>query len=416
MTLYKGPFVCTGCALLCDDIAAEIQDNRIIRVDTACRKGVSRIKGCSSPMSCMVNGKAVDIDTAIKEAAMILKSSKHPLIFGHGNCTLETQKKTIELARKIYAHIDDTSSFCQGPLIEAILNEKLPTCTLEEVRHKADVVIFWGADPSNSHPRHLSMYSYFPRGKERQRGWEEDRTAITIDIRKSDTAALCGDKFYEIPINGDSEFINALFSALSNKVPKTSFNMDPKKILELANILKKSDFGVIFAGLGMVYSLDSLEPLLRLINKLNETSKFYLIPMVGQYNMRGFDHTLFKETGYINRVYFGREKIEHGPQHSIIELINNNVVDAALIIGSDPLASLPGEIAKKLANIPLITIDPCNNLTSQRSKVTISSALSGVECAGTAIRMDGVEVTLKQIIETDRFSDEQIIKQIMGKI
>lgn len=411
-----GPFVCTGCALLCDDITVELQDKRIARVDTACRKGVSRIKGCTSPMPCTVDGKAVDLNTAIKEAAAILKTAKHPLIFGHGNSTLEAQRKALELARKLNAHIDDTSSFCQGPLVEAILKEKLPTCTLDEVRHKADVIIFWGADPSHSHPRHLSMYSYFPRGKQRQRGWEEDRTAVIIDVRRSDTAAVCADQFYEIPIRADPEFMEALVSALSNKVPKTSFNMDPKRILELANILKKAEFGVVFAGLGMTYSLDSLDPLFKLMNKLNETSKFHLIPMVGQYNMRGFDHTLFKGTGYINRVHFNGENIEHGPQQSVVELVGNKVIDAAMIIGSDPLASLPGQIAKNLTKIPLIIIDPCENLTSKISKVTIPSALSGVECTGTAVRMDGVEVTLKKIIDTERLADEQIIACIMEEI
>ncbi|MGB3907810.1 MAG: formylmethanofuran dehydrogenase subunit B, partial [Methanomethylovorans sp.] len=145
-------------------------------------------------------------------------------------------------------------------------------------------------------------------------------------------------------------------------------------------------------------------------------SKFHLIPMVGQYNMRGFDHTLFRETGHINRVYFRGEEIEHGPQQSVTELISNDIIDAAMIIGSDPLASLPGPIAKKLTKIPLITIDPCENLTSRRSKVTIPSALSGVECDGTAIRMDGVEVVLKQIIETSKLTDEKIIARIMEEI
>ena len=159
-----GPFVCTGCALLCDDITVELQD-KIIRVDTACRKGVAHMKSCTSPMSCTVDGKAVDFKTAIKEAARVLRAAKHPLIFGHGNSTLEAQRKAIGLARKLGGHIDDTSSFCQGPLVEAILNKKLPTCTLDEVRHKADVIIFWGADPAHSHPRHMSMYSYFPPGK-----------------------------------------------------------------------------------------------------------------------------------------------------------------------------------------------------------------------------------------------------------
>ncbi|WP_094228902.1 formylmethanofuran dehydrogenase subunit B [Methanolobus psychrotolerans] len=408
-------YVCTGCALLCDDIEVETDNDVVTTVHAACRKGVARMKGCSNPMECTVGGEKADIDSAISMAATILRDAKNPLIFGHGNSSSEAQKKSIGLAKKIGAYIDDTSSFCQGPIIEAILQDKLKTCTLDDIRHKADVIIFWGADPSNSHPRHLSRYSYFPRGQERQRGWEEDRTAITIDIRRSETADICGDtRFYQIPMGGDAEFMEALVSALSNKVPKTSFDFDKKRILELGNVLKKAKFGVICVGLGLVYSLEQLEPLFTLMNKLNEVSSFHLMPMVGQYNMRGFNQNLFVETGYINRLKFNAEtgETEHGNNYSVVEVLRDMSVDAALIIGSDPLSSLPLSIARYLAEIPLITIDPCNNLTATRSTVTIPCALGGVESGGTAVRMDGVEIELKKIIETNNPSDEEILTRI----
>lgn len=402
-------YVCTGCSLLCDDITVEKENNKITRIDTACRKGVEHIKTYSSPLKCTIDGKSADIDAAIKEAADILKNAKNPLVFGHGNSTSEAQKKSIQLAQKLNCYIDDTSSFYDGPVIEAILQNKIKTCTLEDVRHNADVIIFWGADPSNSHPRHLSMYSYFPRGKNRQRGWEEDRTAIAIDVRKSDTAILCRDKFYQIPPGSDKELIEALILALNNKVPKTSF-MDSKKILELANILKKSEFGVICAGLGLVYSVDDLSILFDLMEKLN---KFHLMPMVEHYNMRGFNHNLFEATGKINRVKFNAQDIEHSPSQSIVELILNDQIDAILTVGSDPFADLPGFAVQKLVNLPIIMVSSYNNLTSAESKVTIPCTLSGVESSGTAIRLDGVSVELKQILQHDKYTDEQIINSIM---
>lgn len=408
-------YVCTGCALLCDDIEVETEDNRVTVVHAACRKGVARMKGCSESLECTVDGEGADIDTAIAKAASILREAKNPLIFGHGNSSSEAQKISIGLAKKIGAYIDDTSSFCQGPIVEAILQGKLRTCTLDDVRHKADVIVFWGADPSNSHPRHLSRYSYFPRGKERQRGWEEDRTAITIDIRKSETAIICKDeRFYQLPAGGDAEFMAALTNALSGKVPKTSFDLDTKRILALSNILKKAKFGAIFVGLGLVYSLEELDPLFMLMDKLNEFSDFHLIPMVGQYNMRGFNHNLFAETGYINRLkYDGDSKeLSHGPENSVVEVLRNKNVDAALIIGSDPLSSLPLSIARHLADIPLITIDPCKTLTASRSAVTIPCALGGVEAGGSAIRMDGVQIELKKIFDSDRISDQEILRRI----
>ncbi|MCQ6963638.1 formylmethanofuran dehydrogenase subunit B [Methanolobus chelungpuianus] len=406
-------YVCTGCALLCDDIDVGLEDGKVAKVHTACRKGFAFMKGCSNPLGCMVNGKRADMDSAIREAADILRSAERPLIFGHANSSSAAQKKAIGIARKINGYIDDTSSFCQGPMVEAILEGKLKTCTLDDVRHKADVIVYWGADPANSHPRHMSRYSYFPRGKERQRGWEEDRTAICIDVRKSDTAEICGENgLYQIPVKGDVEFMDALVSALSGKIPKTSYDFDKKRLLELANILKKAKFGVIFAGLGMVYALDDREPLYRLMDKLNSVSNFHLIPMAGHYNMRGFNQNLFEETGYINRVKFSGAEILHGPEYSVVEALRQKTVDAALVIGADPLTSLPRSVVRYLEEIPLIAIDPCQTLTSVKAKVTIPCALVGVESGGTAVRMDGVEIGLKQIVETDRLSDEEVMTRI----
>jgi formylmethanofuran dehydrogenase subunit B len=411
--MEKNYFVCTGCGLLCDDIEVESEKDIINKVYTACRVGVAHMKGGKEEATFLVDNKPVDEAKAISEAAAILKNAKNPLIFGLGTSTNEAQKLAIELAKKINATLDDTSSYCLGSVVEAVVNNKVKTRTLDDVRNKRDVVIFSGADPADSHPRHLSKHSYFPRGKEKQRGWEEDRTAIAIDIRKSHTAKICGNYFFQIPQGGDTEFIDALIAGLSGKLPKTSFNYPPKKILELANILKGAKFGIVFVGLGLVYSLENLEPLLRLMKALNEKANFHLVPMVGHYNMRGFNENLFAETGYVNSVKFENGIVKHGPEFSTVESIKAKTVDAALIIGSDPLSSLPRSIAKNLLGIPIILLDPCKTLTSKYAKVYINTAISGVESGGSATRMDGILVNIKPIVETKHPSDETVLMKIM---
>ncbi|MCQ1537122.1 formylmethanofuran dehydrogenase subunit B [Methanosarcina sp. KYL-1] len=413
--MEKDYYVCTGCGLLCDDIEVELEKNAVNKVYTACRVGVAHMKEGSRDSAFLVDGKPADEAAAIKEAALILKNAKNPLVFGLGTSTNEAQKLAIELAKKLSATLDDTSSFCLGPVVEALLQEKFKTCTLDDIRHKADVAIFWGADPSDSHPRHLSKFSYFPRGQEKQRGWEEERTAICVDIRKSHTAKICGNYFFQVPQGGDAEFIEALIAGLSGKIPKTSYNYPPKKLLELANILKGAKFGTIFVGLGLLYSLEDLGPLVRLLETLNEKAKgsFHLVPMVGHYNMRGFNENLFAETGYVNSVKFEEGAVKHGPEYSVVEALKAKAVDAALIIGSDPLSSLPRSIAKNLLEIPIITVDPCETLTSRKAKVAIRSGVSGVESGGSATRMDGVEVSFKPIVETNRPSDEEVLKKLM---
>lgn len=400
---------CTGCALLCDDIEAIVENNSIKETRNTCRRGAARMKGCINRLGHSVSQKPADIESSIGKAADILRNAKSPMLFGWNNSTCEAQIKGIQLAKKINAIIDDTSSYCQGSLIERILRKKFRTCSLEDIRNKADVLVYWGSDAQDSQPRHLSRFSYFPRGESRQRGYEEDRVAIAIDVRESNTAKICKGHFYRIPLKGDREFILALMEALSGKVPA----YDTKNMLELASILKKAEFGAIFAGIGLTYSIkEDLDILISLANML---PNFNIMPMVGHYNMRGFNETLFKETGFVNRVKFD-EKSVHDNKYSIVESLKNQTTDALIVIGSDPVSSLPRSVLHHLASIPVVCIDPCVTMTSKIASVTIPSAASGVECGGTAVRMDGKVIVLSKIIENDHMTDEEILGRLMEAV
>ncbi len=397
---------CTGCALLCEDIDAVVENNRIKETRNACRRGAAKFRGCKNRLIPSVNKKQTDIDSSIKRASDILKTAKSPMLFGWSNSTCEAQAKGIQAAKKLNAAIDDTSSFCQGILIEKVLRKKFRTCSLEDIRNQADVLVYWGSDAQDSEPRHLSRFSYFPRGEARQRGYEEDRTAIAIDVRESNTAKICKGHFYRIPLKGDREFILALTDALSGKVPA----YDTKRILELANILKKAEFGVIFAGIGLTYSIkDELDILVTLADRL---PNFHILPMVGHYNMRGFNENLFKETGFVNRVKFDGKAV-HDNKYAIVEALRQKAIDALLVVGSDPLSSLPRPVLPHLAAIPVICIDPCVTLTSKIATVTIPAAVSGVESDGSAVRMDGRVIELSKVVENSYLSDTEILARIM---
>lgn len=397
---------CTGCSLLCEDIDVVLDKGRIKEIRNACRRGAARFRGCKNRLTPSVNRKQTDIDTAIKKAADILKNAKSPMLFGWSNSTCEAQVKGIELAKKLNAAIDDTSSFCQGLLIERALQKKFRTCSLEDVRNKADVLVYWGSDAQDSQPRHLSRFSVFPRGESRQRGYEEDRLAIAIDVRESNTAKICKGHFYRIPLRGDREFILALMDALSGKVPK----YDAKRMLELAGFLKKAEFGVIFAGIGLTYSIkDDIDILVSLADML---PNFHIMPMVGHYNMRGFNEALFKETGFVNRVKFEGKPV-YDNKYAIVEALKAKSIDALLVVGSDPLSSLPRSVTSHLASIPVICIDPCVTLTSKIADVTIPAAVSGIEYGGSAVRMDGKVIEMSKIIENTYLSDVEIMTRLM---
>jgi formylmethanofuran dehydrogenase subunit B len=165
----------------------------------------------------------------------------------------------------------------------------------------------------------------------------------------------------------------------------------------------------------MIYSLqDKMELFERLLAKLNEITTFKVIPMVGHYNMRGFNEQMREKTGFINRVSFKGGAAAHGPEYSVVAAAKT--CDAALVIGSDPLSALPFGTARALARLPLIAIDPRRSLTTDAAKVVIPSALSGLEAGGTAVRMDGVKIKFEPIIKSELLSDEQILTRIMEAI
>ena len=404
---------CTGCSLLCEDIEATVKDGGLSHVKNLSRKGHGHFQAVFTERTVpSVDGQKVDLEKAILAAAEILKNAKSPLLYGWSNSTLEAQAAGIRLAEKIGATIDDTSSFCQGLLMERVIAGTIPTCTLDDVRNFADTSIFWGSDPSNSHPRHLSRFSYYPRGEKRQRSYEEERTCIAVDVRKSATAQLCSNYYFRVQPGGDAEFMEAILSVLDGKIPKVA---DKKKMIELGTLLKKTEYGVIFPGLGMVYSMqDRMDLFERLMARLNEITTFRAIPMVGHYNMRGFNELLKEKTGFINRVSFKGGAAEHGSESSVLSAAKS--CDAALVIGSDPLSSLPFGTARALSKKPMIAIDPRRSLTTDAAKVVIPSALSGMEAGGTAVRMDGVKIRFEPIIESKMPTDEEILTRIMEAI
>ncbi len=404
---------CTGCSLLCDDIEVDLKEGTVTHVKNLCRKGHGHFQAASTErMVPMIEGQKVSLDQAIARAAEMLRNAARPLLYGWSNCTMEAQAEGMKLAEKLGATIDDTSSFGQGPLMERILDGRIATCTLDDVRNYADTSIFWGADPSNSHPRHLSRFSYYPRGEKRQRSYEEERTCIAVDVRRSPTVEICSDYYFRVAPGGDAGFMEAVLSVLDGKIPRVD---EKKKMIELGSILKKTEFGVIFPGSGMISSLQgNMDLFERLLIRLNEIAKFRAIPMVGRYNERGFNEMLREKTGFINRVSFKGGSVAHGPEHGVIASARS--CDVALVIGSDPLSTLPAATASALAKKPLIVIDPRRSMTTDAASVTLPSAISGLEAGGSAVRMDGVRVKFEPFLKTDLLADEQILSRIREAI
>ena len=93
-------------------------------------------------------------------------------------------------------------------------------------------------------------------------------------------------------------------------------------------------------------------------------------------------------------------------------------VDATLIVASDPASNFPAESVKNLFKHPLISIEPHETPTSAFSDVILPPAFAGIECEGTAYRMDKVPLRLRKVKDApgECKSDFEILELLIEKV
>jgi len=401
--------VCTGCGCLCDDIQVEIEGDHFTKVENACAKGAALLYSSDNPgrrATCLIGGQRASLRQAIEETAHLLLKARRRLIFGLDNSTLEAQAAAIELARKLGGVIDDASSLSYGTLFQRILGSDLPTCSLSQVKDNADLLMYWGSNPPHTHPRHLSKFSYYSYTDYSEAGWFPKVTLSCVEVRDTELSFLCKPAFKLKP-GGDKDFITAILMEGKDGTEES------RRFVEL---VRKSQFCVIFCGPGLSYSLDGDFDLFNeMVRKLTQRTRIAVIPMPMEFNLRGFNQSLYKQTGYVNQVSFAAG-VSHGSDFSFLEQARKRLADCVLIIGSDPFSNLPPSLMRNLQGISVICLDHFSTPTTNSAEVVIPTALPGLECSGSAIRMDGDEITLVKLKKAGYPTEEEILKQLAERI
>ena len=420
--------ICALCGSLCDDITVTVEDNVITDVKRACILGHNKFVGMfhheriESPMV-RKDGELVEVpyEEAIEEAAKILVNSKRNLSYGWCSTSCEAVAKAIELAEETGAIIDSTANVCHGPSALAVQEKGSPASTLGQAKNRADLIVFWGCNPAHAHPRHMSRYSSFAKGFFTEKGRKSRKVAV-IDVRKTDTAKLA-DTYVEIEQGSDLLLITALRSIVNGHeevVPDVVAGVPKEQVLELAKALMEANFTAIFYGMGTTQSRAKYkngDGVSSLVSDLNQHSKTIMIPMRGHYNVTGFGHVAAWLTGYVMAIDFARGTPYYNPgETGANDVLVREEVDSMIAAAADPGAHFPQDSLKYMAKIPVIQIDPYANPTTELSDVVIPAAVVGVECEGTAYRMDEISLRMKKLIDTTFKSDEEITQDIIDKV
>lgn len=419
--------LCPFCGCMCDDITIVTENNKIIEAKHACKIGAAKIMGHHRIKAPMIrtdkksNFKEVSYDEAIDAAARILTGSKRPLLYGWASALCEVHKKGILLAEELSGIIDNTASVCHGPSALAVHEKGLPSATLGQIKNRSDVIVFWGCNPVQAHPRHMGRYSTFARGFFSEKG-RKGRKIIVIDVRKTDTANVA-DEYVEVEQGGDYLVISALRAILgghADVVPDSVGGVPKDQLVKLVDTLKGAKFGAVFFGMGLTQSkarYKNIDNAISLTTELNSFTKYTIMPMRGHYNVTGFGQVCTWETGFTTAVDFSRGAPYYNPGETAAnDVLYRKEVDAAMIIAADAGAHFPANSVRHLAKIPLVQIDPYWNATTEISDVVIPTAICGIEVEGTAYRMDGVSLRYRKMIEPAHPTDMEILDRITERV
>jgi formylmethanofuran dehydrogenase subunit B len=189
-----------------------------------------------------------------------------------------------------------------------------------------------------------------------------------------------------------------------------------EQLQDLAGRMKAARFGVIFFGMGLSMTRGkhmNSAAVLALVAELNAFTKFVCMPMRGHGNVTGSDMVMRWTTGYPFGVNLCRGYPRFNPgEFSTVDLLVRGDVDAALILGADPGATMPQPGIDHLARIPTVVLDPKVTHTSRLARVHITTAATGVSAPGTAYRMDEVPLPLRPALQSPYPTDEEVIRRI----
>ncbi|MHC1570972.1 MAG: formylmethanofuran dehydrogenase subunit B [Methermicoccaceae archaeon] len=423
--------VCPVCGAACDDVQVELEDGKIT-VKNACKMGNAKFQEIVSshrirdPL--IKEGgefRKAAWDEALDRAARILTSAKRPLLFMGSETSCEAMEVGLHIGEYLGAVVDSNATICHGPTAMGIQEAGKPGATAGQKKNRSDLAVYWGCNPMESMPRHLSRYGIFPRGYWTRRG-RFDRTIITVDPRRTPTAKA-SDLHVQLKPNTDYELFSALLALLHGKQPHPSVEditgVSISVMEEMMDMMKSCNFGSIYVGLGVASSYGkhrNIEMAMTLTRELNSHTKFAIGALRGHCNVAGFNQVASYLYGYPFGLDFARGYPRYNPgEFTTVDVLRERDVDAALVLGADLVCHTPAECATYLAEIPMVCIDIAPCPTTLASDVVLPGVIDSMECDGTFYRLDDIPIYFKPFA-TSPFefteSNEHTLKQLFERI
>ena len=409
---------CPACGLLCDDV--NLNTSPELTLQNGCAKSIRFFESAFASSSAMplLAGKTTDMQSAINAAAEILRSSRQPLFAGLGT-EVHGMRAIMSLAQKTNATLDHMHSEATVNNTRTMQNSGWLTTTLSEIKNRADVILAIGTDISSSHPRFFEKLvwntdSLFdkPLPQVILLGAADNNHVVAADSSNAATAPD-GTPPQTIPaqITQLPEIINAMNALLNGKklhseaiagIPLSTLNA-------LVEKLTSAKYAVIAwsaSALKIPHAELTIQSIVQLINKLNETSRAAGLPLNSGDGDSSVNNVSAWLTGYPTRSRFN----DGIPEYDTVRFAaKQQLTECDALLWVSTFNPYPAPDCKA----PTIVIGHPGTRFERMPDVFIPVGIPGVDHTGLMFRMDSsITLPLKKLRDSSLPTLSEVISNI----
>ena len=413
---------CLACGCLCDDLTVVVDGGAVVEVENACPVGLAWFEAAcrsSDAPEAMIEGAATTTREAVERAADLLSRARRPVVFGLTRTVTETVRDAVGLAERLKAVVVLDRVGSEIGKAAAFQRQGRVSATLGEVKNRSDVVVFWGANPVETHPRHWDRYSVGPVGRFVPTG-RAGRSVFVIGDEKTATAERA-DVVVPVDPRDDVATLVALRLLIQGKTVRLE---DPQKLALLKTVAARwqgARYGAFFfQSRGAVDDRSGAdwEAASRLVRDLNDVTRFVLLGMGGPGNTTGAEAALTWQGGFSQGIDYrlGVPTPLDG-LCTLDDLLCSGEPDAVVLVGEGFPEGLSAAALGRLRSIPRIVIGPGATCSIEpRPTVAIATARAGFDAGGTVIRGDGIGLPVRTVAAPIHPSDRDVIHQLIERL
>jgi formylmethanofuran dehydrogenase subunit B len=399
--------ICTGCNCLCDDVSYYLKKGHMVRTLNLCEIAMKKLRSVTADERILPLSSDI-LTKNLREASKLLKNNGPPLVLGADALDEKGIQASRRFAKKLKGIWLPWGFTGMSRFYECVKQYGWASSLLDEIRDRAETVIFWRADPLDTHHRHLSRYSFFPRGRYTELG-NTDRNLAVIADYEAVIEPLC-QQFFNIQPDEDIRLIKALMN------PPLEPAYDHRDFPILVNALQRSSYIAVFVDPENT-DHETLKTLFEWSESINTSNmkRMVILPFFNAgSNIEGFTRISLEYHATCSGFDFS------GKTQDLSDSVDWDMVadttGSVVMFESGPEGAHRKRLPASLSEKPLIIITPFKQESVENADITIPVALSGIETDGVFFRADGMPLLSKKIdgLEVDEYpSAHRVLKEIL---